>query len=194
MWDGEGGLIRGDQNRVRQIFANLLTNGIKYGPPGTAVTVTGVLSETEISVAVEDRGRGIAEGDLPYVFDEFFQVPGRSEPGIGLGLAVAHDLAEAHGGTIDVRSTLGRGTCFTARLTSVAGVRGLSVRPSDRTAPGRTRPRPVSDRGGAWQPPARNRRALRRRASGRGRQPRVGGRVSSPVWSPQPRSAAPSGL
>ena len=116
VWDGGGGLIRGDQNRVRQIFANLLTNGIKYGPPGTAVTVTGVLSETEISVAVEDRGRGIAEGDLPYVFDEFFQVPGRSEPGIGLGLAVALDLAEAHGGTIDVRSTLGRGTCFTVRL------------------------------------------------------------------------------
>jgi signal transduction histidine kinase len=115
-WDGDTPLVRGDQNRVRQIFANLLTNGIKYGPPDTAVTVTGEVRGGEVAVAIEDRGRGIAESDLPYVFDEFFQVPGRSEPGIGLGLAVARDLAEAHGGTIDVRSTLGRGTCFTVRL------------------------------------------------------------------------------
>ncbi len=83
----------------RQTFANLLTNGVKYAPPGTAVTVTGTMLADCVTVAVEDRGRGIPAGDLPYVFDEFFQVPGRSEPGAGLGLAVARDLAIAHGGS-----------------------------------------------------------------------------------------------
>ncbi len=118
-WEGDAAMVMGDQNRVRQIFANLLTNGIKYGPPDTAVTVTGAISAGEVTVAVEDRGRGIAERDLPFVFDEFFQVPGRSEPGIGLGLAVARDLAVAHGGTIEVDSVLGRGTCFTVHLPAV---------------------------------------------------------------------------
>ncbi len=115
-WDGDPALVMGDQNRVRQIFANLLTNGIKYGPPGTVVTVEGRIEHGEFAVSVSDCGRGIAERDLPFVFDEFFQVPGRSEPGIGLGLAVARDLAVAHGGTIDVESVLGRGTTFTVRM------------------------------------------------------------------------------
>jgi signal transduction histidine kinase len=115
-WIGGEARVLGDQNRMRQIFANLLTNGIKYAPPGTAVTVTATVGAGHVAVAVEDRGRGIPAGDLPYVFDEFFQVPGRSEPGAGLGLAVARDLTVAHGGTVDVQSAAGRGTRFTVRL------------------------------------------------------------------------------
>jgi signal transduction histidine kinase len=114
-WSCNGGLISGDQNRVRQIFANLITNGIKYAPPGTAVTVRGSRVDDTLRVDVEDAGRGIAEADLPFIFDEFFQTE-RPEPGAGLGLAIARELTEAHGGSIDVASAVGTGTRFTVTL------------------------------------------------------------------------------
>ena len=114
-WECNGGLVRGDQNRVRQIFANLITNGIKYAPPGTDVTVRGARSDGELEVSVEDAGRGIPAADLPFIFDEFFQSD-RAEPGAGLGLAIARELTEAHGGSIDVESAVGGGTRFTVRL------------------------------------------------------------------------------
>ncbi len=114
-WSCNGGLISGDQNRVRQIFANLITNGIKYAPPGTAVTVRGTRVHDTLQVEVEDGGRGIAEADLPFIFDEFFQTE-RPEPGAGLGLAIARELTVAHGGSIDVASAVGSGTRFTVKL------------------------------------------------------------------------------
>jgi signal transduction histidine kinase len=114
-WECNGRLVRGDQNRVRQIFANLITNGIKYAPPGTEVVVHGEAAGDDLRVTVADAGRGIAEADLPFIFDEFFQA-GRPEPGAGLGLAVARELTEAHGGSIDVESAVGRGTRFTVTL------------------------------------------------------------------------------
>ena len=114
-WECNGGLVRGDQNRVRQIFANLITNGIKYAPPGTDVTVHGAQAGDEFQVSVEDAGRGIPAADLPFIFDEFFQSD-RAEPGAGLGLAIARELVEAHGGAIDVASAVGGGTRFTVHL------------------------------------------------------------------------------
>ncbi len=114
-WGCNGGLVRGDQNRVRQIFANLITNGIKYAPPGTDVTVRGRRLDDTLQVAVEDAGRGIAEADLPFIFDEFFQAR-RPEPGAGLGLAVARELTEAHGGSITVTSAVGSGSRFVVTL------------------------------------------------------------------------------
>jgi signal transduction histidine kinase len=114
-WSCNGGLVRGDQNRVRQIFANLITNGIKYAPPGTEVTVRGTQAGDTLQVEVEDAGRGIAEADLPFIFDEFFQAE-RPEPGAGLGLSIARELTEAHDGSIDVQSAVGTGTRFTVTL------------------------------------------------------------------------------
>jgi signal transduction histidine kinase len=114
-WECNGGLVRGDQNRVRQIFANLITNGIKYAPPGSAVIVHGEQAGDEFQVSVEDSGRGIPAADLPFIFDEFFQSD-RAEPGAGLGLAIARELAQAHGGEIDVASAVGGGTRFTVHL------------------------------------------------------------------------------
>ncbi len=115
-WPCPDVVVSGDENRVRQVFANLIGNGIKYAPPGTNVVVTARAAGTAIAVSVEDRGRGIAEADLPFIFDEFFQAPERSEPGAGLGLAIARELTEAHGGRIDVTSRVGEGTCFTVTL------------------------------------------------------------------------------
>ena len=114
-WDCNGGLVRGDQNRVRQVFANLITNGIKYAPPGTDVTIHGDESDGEFRVSVEDAGCGIPAADLPFIFEEFFQSD-RPEPGAGLGLAIARELVEAHGGSIDVESDVGDGTRFTVHL------------------------------------------------------------------------------
>jgi signal transduction histidine kinase len=114
-WDCPFLRVQGDPNRIRQIFANLLTNAIKYAPPGTPVRVSGALEGDQVAVSVEDTGRGIPEADLPYVFDEFFQASG-GEPGAGLGLSIARELVLAHGGEIGVRSGDGRGTCFTVTL------------------------------------------------------------------------------
>jgi signal transduction histidine kinase len=123
VWSCGDAIVSGDENRVRQVFANLIGNGIKYAPPGTEVGVTAATGPASVMVTVEDRGRGIAEADLPFIFDEFFQAPERSEPGAGLGLAIARELTEAHGGWIDVSSRVGEGTSFTVTLPVAEGVR-----------------------------------------------------------------------
>ncbi len=91
------------------------SNGIKYAPPGTAVVAEAHVLEGDVLISVEDSGRGIADADLPFIFDEFFQ-SGTAEAGAGLGLAIARELAEAHGGRIDVASSVGERTRFTLVL------------------------------------------------------------------------------
>jgi two-component system, OmpR family, phosphate regulon sensor histidine kinase PhoR len=118
-WDCADVAVAGDENRLRQVFANLIGNAIKYAPPGTEVAVAAEAKDGSVAVCVEDRGRGIAEADLPFVFDEFFQAPERSEPGAGLGLAIARELTEAHAGRIDVTSRVGEGARFTVTLPTV---------------------------------------------------------------------------
>jgi signal transduction histidine kinase len=114
-WHAGDALVMGDENRVRQIVVNLVTNGIKYAPPRTRVTVRGRHAGDRLEVDVADDGRGIAPADLDVIFDEFSQAPG-SEPGAGLGLAIARELATAHGGGIEVESAPGAGTTFTMWL------------------------------------------------------------------------------
>jgi len=116
VWDGDASLVMGDENRIRQVFANLLTNGIKYAPPGTVVGVEAAAVDDHVAVSVTDAGRGIAADALPHVFDEFYQAPNRSLPGAGLGLAVARELVVAHGGDLLVESAAGEGTRFTVLL------------------------------------------------------------------------------
>ncbi|HEY0388691.1 MAG TPA: HAMP domain-containing sensor histidine kinase [Gaiellales bacterium] len=115
-WRGNGSLVMGDENRMRQVFANLLTNGIKYAPPGTEVRVDGDTTGDHLAVSVSDAGRGIAPEALPRIFDEFYQAPDGSLPGAGLGLAVVRELVEAHGGDLQVESEVGNGTRFTVLL------------------------------------------------------------------------------
>jgi signal transduction histidine kinase len=122
-WDCADVAVAGDENRLRQVFANLIGNAIKYAPPGTDVVVAAEAKDGSVAVCVEDRGRGIAESDLPFIFDEFFQAAERSEPGAGLGLAIARELTEAHGGRIDVSSRVGEGARFTVTLPTAEGQR-----------------------------------------------------------------------
>ena len=99
-----------DSARISHVFGNLLTNAAKYTAPGGSVSITAAAEGDDwVRFAVADTGVGIPPEHLPRVFDRFFRVPGRkSVAGAGLGLAIAREIVQAHGGSIDVRSREGR--------------------------------------------------------------------------------------
>jgi signal transduction histidine kinase/CheY-like chemotaxis protein len=107
-----------DRGRFRQVLYNLVSNAIKFTPQGGRITITAVEEAEDIRLTVTDNGVGIAASDLPLIFDEFKQVglAKDREDGTGLGLALAQRLLQAHGGSIDVASTVGEGTTFTVLL------------------------------------------------------------------------------
>lgn len=114
-----GVTLSGDPERLRDIFRNLLENALKYSPRGGAVEIAGNSDGRQTVVTIRDRGVGIAEADLPYIFDRFYRVESSETQGIGgsgLGLYIVHALVRAHGGTIDAHSEPGDGTTFTLRL------------------------------------------------------------------------------
>ena len=118
--------VTGDPARVRQVLHNLLGNAVKFTQQGS-ITLT-LMRDTgsgRLSAEVQDTGPGIAAADLVHVFEAFRQVGGaaaRPFEGTGLGLTIARDIAQAMGGDISMRSTVGVGTCalFTALLPSAA--------------------------------------------------------------------------
>ena len=113
------GSIRADQRKVKQIMLNLLSNAVKFTPDHGRITVTAAHTDSRIEIAVADTGVGIAADHLGVIFDEFRQVgashPGKAE-GTGLGLALTRRFVELHGGTICVRSEVGRGSTFSFTL------------------------------------------------------------------------------
>ena len=111
-----------DPGRFRQILYNLLSNAIKYTPEGGRIRVeTGRTDAGEVFASVTDTGVGIAEEDFGRVFEEFTQVgdPSQHQQGTGLGLALTRRLVEAHGGRLDLESSLGEGSCFTVTLPAI---------------------------------------------------------------------------
>ena len=104
--------IWADHDRMLQVFENLIGNAIKFTKPGGYITLAAEASTGEVVFSVADTGSGIAESDLPHVFDRFWQASRGAHRGAGLGLAIVKGIVEAHGGRIWVRSTSGQGTTF----------------------------------------------------------------------------------
>jgi two-component system OmpR family sensor kinase len=111
--------IRGDAARLRQLFLNLIENAVKYTPPRGRVTLSVERANGGAKVSVQDTGIGIPRKDQSKIFDRFYRVKPESEGeigGSGLGLAIAKWIAEAHRGTIHVKSEPRRGSTFTVLL------------------------------------------------------------------------------
>ncbi|WP_033337803.1 sensor histidine kinase [Catenuloplanes japonicus] len=108
-----------DPTRVRQAVGNLVSNAVRYSPPGGTVTVRSRVDGDDLVIEVADAGSGIAEDDLPHVFERFWRADlsrSRHTGGSGLGLAIVRNLIEAHGGTVTATSRAGHGSTFTIRL------------------------------------------------------------------------------
>src|SRR5215216_5080847 len=106
-----------DRERVLHVASILLDNAVKYTPDGGNVTVRVEDENGGVALAVSDTGVGIAEDQLPLIFERFHRAnPSRSEGGAGLGLSIARQIAEAHGGQIRAESTPGTGSTFTLLL------------------------------------------------------------------------------
>jgi signal transduction histidine kinase/ActR/RegA family two-component response regulator len=123
-------MIVGDADRLRQVIWNLLSNAIKFTPTGGQVQICLQQVETQVEISVSDTGQGINSDFLPYVFDRFSQndsTTTRRFGGLGLGLAIARQLIELHGGTITVTSLgVGQGTTFTIKLPALVPLQPLS--------------------------------------------------------------------
>lgn len=97
--------VLADPRRVRQVLGNLLSNALRFSPPGSTITLSTMGHGAEIWVSVQDQGPGIPPEDLPHIFERFYKADkSRSEGGTGLGLAIAKEIVQAHGGRIWVEN------------------------------------------------------------------------------------------
>src|SRR5215471_16928612 len=113
----EGALVWGNPDYLRQLLLILLDNAFKYTMAGGRIEVIGNLDEQVVTVRVADTGIGILPGDVPNIFERFYRAENvRSQPGAGLGLAIAQRIVEQHGGKIHVESKPGQGSRFTVTL------------------------------------------------------------------------------
>lgn len=113
------GTIIADEAHIKQLWTNLISNAIKYTPPGGQVMVRLFSKGGAIVGITKDTGIGIAKEDLPHLFEEFFrtdQAKAFAQHGTGLGLSIARQIVEHYGGEITVESELGKGSQFTFRL------------------------------------------------------------------------------
>lgn len=113
--------LKADRARLKQVVLNLLDNALKYTPASGEVQVELSVdpSNRRIHCSIQDNGEGIPEEDLPYIFDKLYRVRrsgGRTVEGSGLGLTIARQILNAHGGEIHVSSQLGRGSTFSFEL------------------------------------------------------------------------------
>jgi signal transduction histidine kinase len=112
-------VVVGDEGRLRQVVANLVTNALRHTPPETRVTVAIGEEDGSVVLRVADEGPGMAPEEARRVFERFYRVDAsrtREAGGTGLGLAIVDSLVAAHGGSVDVRTAPGEGATFTVRL------------------------------------------------------------------------------
>lgn len=108
----DASMVEADRDQLLQVCSNLIGNAIKFTPEGGAIEVRLRDAARAVAVEIEDSGPGISPEDLPHVFDQFYRAREAKTRGVGLGLAIAKGIIDAHGGRIGVRSQLGKGTTF----------------------------------------------------------------------------------
>lgn len=111
--------VHGDSLHLRQALRNLIGNAIKYTPQGGRIQVRAEKEAGQVVVHVQDNGYGIPAADLPFIFNRFYRVrTGKASEveGNGLGLAIVKAIVGEHGGTVNVESEVGKGSCFTVNL------------------------------------------------------------------------------
>jgi two-component system, OmpR family, sensor kinase len=143
-------IVLGDEDRLKQVILNLVDNSIKYTPPGGSVDLRLSKEDGRAVLSVIDTGIGIPAEDLPHIFDRFYRVDkarNREQGGSGLGLAIVKWVVQAHGGRIQVESSVGAGTTFLVTL---------PLAPESVAAPG--------SNGDAGEAPLKTRSGLRVRA------------------------------
>ena len=111
--------VLADSNRVSLVLSNLVVNAIRHTPSGGAVELSSVPADGSVRVEVKDTGEGIPSEFRERIFEKFFQVPGATTGGSGLGLTIAREIVLAHGGKIGVESEVGRGSTFWFTLPQV---------------------------------------------------------------------------
>jgi signal transduction histidine kinase len=115
---------RGDAARLEQVLLNLLTNALAYAADSGRIEVRLGRQAEDAHIEVQDSGPGIPPEELPRIFTRYHRgsrSDQRREGGLGLGLFIAHQIVTAHGGRIEVASTVGEGTTFTVRLPLLDG-------------------------------------------------------------------------
>lgn len=111
--------LYGDEDLLHQVWTNLITNAIKHTPAGGKITISAKAQGEQCIVSVSDTGEGIAENDLPNIFDRFYKadrVRTRESNSTGLGLSIVQKIVHAHNGSIQVESKIGEGTVFKVTL------------------------------------------------------------------------------
>lgn len=112
--------IQGDEDRLHQVFSNLLENALAHTPKNGRILISASANGAMLDISVSDTGKGISSAELPRIFERFYQVDkARSEGagrGSGLGLSIVRQIVEAHGGSIKAESVEGRGSQFTVKL------------------------------------------------------------------------------
>lgn len=108
-----------DKNLLRIALNNLLTNAIKYNKPNGKVVLFADETDEQLTIKISDTGIGISDQDQQHIFDKFYRSENddvRQKPGHGLGLTLAKEIIESHGGKLSLQSTLGVGSTFTVTL------------------------------------------------------------------------------
>jgi len=111
--------VLGDKSGLQQVFVNLMTNAAKFSPKGSAVQAKISKNDTHIKIAIIDKGVGIPEEDLPYLFQRFFRAKNvtiAEIPGSGIGLYIVNSIIKEMDGEITVKSIPDEGTTFTIHL------------------------------------------------------------------------------
>ena len=111
--------VLGDAFRLKQALVNLVDNAIKYNRPGGEVKISARAYDAQVIIEIKDNGIGISQADQQRIFERFYRVDksrSRTQGGSGLGLAIVKKIAEEHGGTVSVESTLGEGSTFRITL------------------------------------------------------------------------------